>query len=357
VFDLPKVEPFFDEYQLHAIGCRCGHVTRGKLPVGVPAGCFGPGIVAVVALLIGVFRLSKRMVPDLMADLFGLRMSVGAVIGCQLLASEALAATVEEAKAHVVEQPVKHADETGWHEGPQRSRAWLWTVVTKSVVVFMVHARRNTEAAQALLVRSAGVLITDRHGAYGWWPDRMRQFCWAHIRRDVQAIIERGGVSAAVGKTLLDEIGRMFHWWHRLRDGTLSRRSFQVYMRSLRARFESALKLGAACDHPKTSKTCANLLKHADALWTFVRVSGVEPTNNPAEQAVRHPVLIRKVSYGTHSDAGSRFVERILTVHATLRRQQRDIVGFLRDACVAKLQARQAPSLLPTPPLSVPLAA
>ena len=357
VFDLPKVEPFFDEYQLHAIGCGCGHVTRGKLPAGVPTGCFGPGIVAVVALLIGVFRLSKRMVPDLMSDLFGLRMSVGAVIGCQRLASEALADSVEEAKVFVVAQPVKHADETGWHEGAQRSRAWLWAVVTSSVVVFMVHARRNAEAAESLLVRAAGVLISDRHGAYGWWPDRMRQFCWAHIKRDVQAIIERGGVSAAVGQTLLDEIGRMFHWWHRLRDGTLSRRSFQVYMRSLRGRFEAGLRLGAASDHPKTSKTCANLLRHSDALWTFVRVAGVEPTNNAAEQTVRHPVLIRNVSYGTHSEAGSRFIERILTVHATLRRQERDIVAFLRDACVARLHGQQAPSLLPTPTLAVQLAA
>jgi transposase len=356
VFDLPKIEPFFDEFQIHAVGCTCGHVTSGKLPDGVPTGAFGPGIVAVVGLLIGVFRLSKRMVPDLMVDLFGLHMSVGAVIGCQRQVSEALAVPVDAAKAHVVEQPVKHADETGWHEGPKRSRAWLWTVVTSSVVVFMVHARRNADAAQALLVRACGVLISDRHGAYAWWPDRMRQFCWAHIKRDAQAIVERGGLSAVVGRGLLDEIERMFHWWHRVRDGTLSRRSFEVYMRPLRTRFEASLGLGALSDHPTTVKTCANLLKHADSLWTFVRVEGVEPTNNAAEQAVRHGVIIRKVSYGTHSEAGSRFIERILTAHATLRRQRRSIVEFLRQACEARLHHSQPPSLLPMPALRRQLA-
>jgi transposase len=348
VFDLPQVEPHFDEYQLHALGCDCGHVTRGTLPVGVPTGAFGPGVVAVVALLMGVFRLSKRMVPNLMADLFNLRMSVGAVIGCQRHASEALAAPVEEAKTDVVKQPIKHADETGWHEGVQRSRAWLWAAVTTSVVVFMIHTRRNADAARALLVQAAGVLVSDRHGAYGWWPDRMRQFCWAHLKRDVQAIAERGGLSETVGAGLLEEIGRMFQWWHRVRDGSLTHRSFRVYMRPLRARFEAGLRLGALCDeHPKTKKTCENLLRHADALWTFVRIEGVEPTNNAAELVVRHPVLLRNVSYGTHSEAGSRFMERILTVHATLRRQERHILTFLRDACVARLHARSAPSLLP----------
>jgi len=118
-------------------------------------------------------------------------------------------------------------------------------------------------------------------------------------------------------------------------------------MRPLKRRFEAGLQLGTQCGEPKTVKTCANLLKHFEALWTFVRIPGVEPTNNAAEQAMRHPVIIRKISYGTHSEAGSRFIERILSVHATLRRQDRNIVAFLRDACEARLHGRIGPSLLP----------
>ncbi len=148
----------------------------------------------------------------------------------------------------------------------------------------------------------------------------------------------------------------MFHWWHRVRDGTLKRRSFEVYMRSLRIRFEAVLEVGKAGDHAKTAKTCANLLNHARSLWTFVRIEGVEPTNNTAEQAIRHAVIIRKISHGTHSEEGSRFIERILTVHGTLRRQQRNILGFLRDACAAKLHNTPPPSLLPIPALRRQLA-
>ena len=257
------------------------------MPVGVPTRAFGPTVDAVVAVFMGVYRLTKRQVPELMRDLFGLHMSVGAILGCQESASAAIAEAVEDARSYVKEQPVKHADETGWREGAGRSRAWLWTVVTTHVVVFMIHARRNAEAAKELLGKWCGVLVTDRHGAYNWWPNCRRQFCWAHLKRDLQA------------------------------------------------------------SHPKTSKTCTMLLKRRDALWTFVYLEGVEPTNNGAEQVVRHGVIMRKISYGTRSVAGSRFVERMLTVHATLRRQRRNILDFMRAACTAALRSHPAPSILP----------
>jgi transposase len=356
VFELPPVEPIVTEYQQHALGCSgCGHRTTGQLPPGVPTRAFGPTVDAVLAVLMGVYRLTKRQVPELMRDLFGLQMSVGAVIGCQQAASAAIAEAVEEARKYAQKQPVKHADETGWREGVGRSRAWLWTVVTQHVVVFMIHTRRNADAAKELLGGWLGVLVTDRHGAYHWWPDCRRQFCWAHLKRDIYAIIERGGDSARIGKGLLDEVARMFIWWHRVRDGTLARSTFRVYMRTVQRRFEALLAEGAAASHPKTSKTCALLLKHRHALWTFVYVEGVEPTNNGAEQVVRHGVIMRKISYGTHSEAGSRFVERMLTVHATLHRQHRSVLDFMRAACTAALRGRPALSLLPTEMPASPL--
>jgi transposase len=356
VFELPPVEPVITEYQQHTLGCGlCGHRTMGKLPEGASTRAFGPTVDAVIAVLMGVYRLTKRQVPELMRDLFSLQMSVGAVVGCQQSASAAIAETVEQARGYVKQQPVKHADETGWREGVGRSRAWLWTVVTTHVVVFMIHARRNAEAAKALLGDWLGVLVTDRHGAYHWWPTCRRQFCWAHLKRDLQAIVERGGESARIGTGMLDEVARMFTWWHRVRDGTLARSTFRVYMRTVQRRFEALLAEGEATLHPKTSKTCALLLKRRDALWTFVYIEGVEPTNNSAEQVVRHGVIMRKISYGTHSVAGSRFVERMLTVHATLRRQHRNILDFMRAACTAALRRHPAPSILPIEAPASPL--
>jgi transposase len=347
-FELPEVRARVTEYRVYTGECdNCGAETKGRLPAGVPTGIFGPTVDAVVALLMGIYRLSKRQVPALLHDLYGLPISTGAVIGAQERATEALATPVDEARMSVAQQAVKHADETSWRQGARRAKAWLWVAVTRHITVFLIHARRTEQAARALLGAQVGVLVADRHGAYNWWPDRLRQFCWAHLKRDVLAIAERGTDSERIGKAMLEEINRMFVWWHRVRDGTLARSTFRVYMRGLQRRFETLLAEGASIVHVRTSKTCKKLLKHADALWTFVRVEGVEPTNNAAEQAVRHGVILRKISYGTHSDLGSRFIERILTVHATLRQQRRPILDFLRTACQARLNGSPAPSLLP----------
>lgn len=348
VTHLPPIEPITDEYRQHTLSCdKCGESTKGKLPAGVPTGAFGPSVIAVVAVLMGAYRQSKRLVSELLFDLFRLRISVGAVVGCQRLASAALEAPVIEARKYVVEQPIKHADETGWREGPKRARAWLWVAVTATVAVFMVHARRNGDAAKQILGAAFGVLVTDRHGAYNWWPERLRQYCWAHLKRQFQTISERGLDSERIGKALVEETNRLFHFWHRVGDGTLKRSTFQVYMRGGRARVNALLTEGAASPHAKTSKTCKKLLGQFESLWTFVRVEGVEPTNNLAEQIIRHGVIMRKLSFGTHSKKGSRFIERILTVHATLRLQKRNVLDFVVDACEAKLRGTKSPSLLP----------
>ncbi len=363
VFALPqKVQAEVDQYALHGLGCRvpeCGHVTRGKLPAGVPTGQFGPSIVAVVTLLMGVCRLGKRSVQDILADLFGLEISLGAVVGCQDLGSAALEAPVEEAKVFVrtARAPVKHSDETSWREGPQRTKVWLWAVVTASVTVFAIQRERSTAAAKTLLGKLGGILVSDRFSAYGFWRLWMRQVCWSHLIRDFVAIAERGGESARIGDGLLDEARRLFAWWHRVRDGSLSRENFRRYVGALRNRVGALLDEGAACAHPKTARTCAKIRKVFPALWLFVERPNLAPTNNAAERALRHAVLWRKISGGTHSELGSRFVERILTVVATLRQQERHVLTFLREACEAKLTGSQSPSLLPTSAASIPLRA
>ena len=242
-----------------------------------------------VATLMGVYRLSKRAVVVLMLDVFGLNLSVGAVVGCQRIASHALKAPVDEAKAFVKTAAVKYAEETAWREA--RRRAWLGTVVTSTVTVFMVHTRRTAVAARELLGAAHGVLVSDRHGASTWWPDERHPFCWSHLIRDFVKMAERGSDSARIAEALLAETKRMFAWWPRVRDGTLARSTFRAYLRSVQRRVEALLAEGAVVLHPKTSRTCAKLLKRVDALWTFLYVEGVEPTKNGAERAVRHGVI------------------------------------------------------------------
>lgn len=347
VFHLPEIKPIVEQYALHELGCgACGTRTRATLPVGVPTRSFGPSVVATIAVLMGAYRLSKRAVQVLLADLFGLSISLGAVVGNQKVASKALAVPVAEAQQHVAEAPAKHADETSWRDGT--GRVWLWTAVTPFVTVFQIHATRSAAAAKALLGQAKGVLISDRYSGYHWWPLWARQVCWSHLVRDFTAIAERGGESKRIGDALLKESKQLFLWWNRVRDGTLSRESFRKYVSPLRKRVEALLAEGSATKHSKkTSRTCAKIRRVGCALWYFVDQDGIEPTNNPAERAVRHGVLWRKSSLGTKSIAGSEFVGRVLTVQATLRQQRRNVLAFVRAACEAQLHGTTPPSLLP----------
>lgn len=347
--EIPPVKPVVTEYQLHRLVCpACGEAPRAELPPGVPTGGFGPRVQATTALCTGAYHMSKRTVQALLEDLFGVSLGLGTIANLEQATTQAVAEAVAEARAYVQTQPAAYADETGWREGPQR--AWLWTAVTTGVTVFVVRLSRSAKVAQELLGEQFwGWLVTDRWSAYTWYPTWRRQLCWAHLLRDIEAMIQRGGRSAEIGEALQAQARQMFHWWHRVRDGTLTHASFKTYMQPIRREVERLLEAGQTCGAPKTAGTCRQLLKLRQALWTFVRHAGVEPTHNTAERAIRPGVLWRKGSFGTQSADGSRFVEAMMTVVATLKQQHRNVLDYLTVACQAALCGEPAPSLLPTP--------
>jgi transposase len=348
VTEIPSVKPFVTEYQLHRLVCPdCGAATRAELPPEVPTGGFGPRLQATTALCTGAYHLSKRTTQTLLDDLFGVEVGLGTIANLEQATTQAVAEAVAEARAHVQTQPVAYADETGWREG--RQRAWLWTAVTKWVSVFVVRRSRSGQVAHELLGEDFwGWLVTDRWSGYSWYPTWRRQLCWAHLLRDIEAMIARGGRSAEIGEALQDHARRMFHWWHRVRDGTLTHASFRTYMQPIRWEVERLLEAGQTCGTAKTEGTCREILRLRQALWTFVRHEGVEPTNNAAERAIRPGVLWRKGSFGTQSAEGSRFVEAMMTVVATLKQQHRNVLDYLTDACQKTLRGDPAPSLLPS---------
>jgi transposase len=344
VAEIPPVQAEVTEYRLHRLTCtNCGTRTCASLPAGVPTGAFGPRLQALLALLAGAYRLGKRPIRQLASDLFGLSISTGMVAKLERSTAEALQQPMAELEEHIRTQHA-NVDETSWREAMQK--AWLWVVVTPLVTVFRIAATRCGKVAGGLLGSAYRHVVTsDRWKAYNGF--RRRQFCWSHLRRDLQAMIDRQNGGTAIGKKLLDLSDRMFAWWHRVRDGTLSRSSFKVYISGLRTEVREALTQGASCGCPQTAATCRELLSHEQKLWTFVWHVGVEPTNNAAERALRHAVLWRKGSGGTDSIRGSRFVERVLSVRETCRQQRRGLLEYLVGCCRAHLEGRVAPSLLP----------
>jgi transposase len=319
-------------------------VTCATLPSGVPTGAFGPRLRAILSVLAGAYRLGKRPIRRLAADLLGLSLSTGMISRLERQAAAELEAPVEQLRQHVRDAVSAHIDETSWKQG--RDKAWLWGVVTSFVTVFAIATSRGAEVARGLLgTDRRKVVISDRFKSYTWI--KRRQLCWAHLKRDFQAMVDRGGESAEVGRLLLGHSERLFDWWHRVRDGTMARATLRSHVAILRFSFRDDLRRGVGCGCAKTAATCRELLAGETHLWTFVRVEGVEPTNNDAERVLRHGVIYRKLSGGTDSESGSRFVERMLTVVATCRQQEVNVLGYLTRCFQAHLNGQPVPSLLP----------
>jgi transposase len=298
---------------------------------------------ATLALLAGRYRQGLRPVVDLAAALWGLDLSPGMVSKLRQRTAEALLLPWFEVLKYVRTQHV-NIDETSWREN--QKRVYLWAVVTPLAALFRIAPNRTAEVAQRLLGQHyAGVATCDRLKSY-WWIKRL-QWCWAHLRRDFQAMIDRGQPGQVIGQSLLEQSNRLFHLWHQLCAGQLSRPRFQKAMQPVRQAVKQVLRRGTKSRCRKTAGTCKELLSHEEWLWTFVDVEGVQPTNNEGERVERPAVLLRKTSGGTDSVPGSRFVERVLTVVETCRRQGKKVLDYLSACIVAWRHDWDPPSLVP----------
>jgi transposase len=347
VTEIPPTRAEVVEYRRHTLCCeRCGAQTAAAWGEEIPEGSFGARLQATVAYCTGRLALSHRDCLEALDVLHGVRMSLGTVAAIQRQIGQAVAAPVATAQQFVQRQGVNHVDETGWKE--QGRLSWLWVNATERVTVFQVAARRDAATARTVIGQTKGSIITtDRYLGYSWLATARRQLCWAHLKRDFQAIAERVGDAQEIGEALLAQTKEVFRLWHELRDGAISRRKLQRLMAPVRQRVTELLEAGSAGRSRKTRGTCRQIRAVEAALWTFVRINGVEPTNNAAERALRRAVLWRRKSFGTQSETGSRFVERILSVVTTLRQQGRDVLEYLTAACASAQGASGSICLLP----------
>jgi transposase len=312
----------------------------------MPKGSFGARLQATVGYLSGRFGISHRDIEEALKTIFHVEIGLGSIPAQEQRVSQAVKQPVEKAQQYVQEQAVINLDETSWQEWTQNF--WLWVGTTPAVTVFRLFQTRGAAGVEELLGEDYdGIVGSDRYSAYNALEPANRQVCWAHLKRDFQALVERGGESKTVGRLLLEQVKLFFGLWYRVRDGTLSRADFQAAMQPICKEVSALLHVGTFVKHCITRRTCQNILKVEPALWTFVDREGVEPTNNAAERALRRGVIWRRRSFGTQSESGSRFVERILTVVMTLRQQKRDVLDYLSEACKASTLGIVPPSLLP----------
>ena len=348
VTEIPAVKPIVTEHQIHTLECpECGCRCRGRLPPNVPRGCFGPNVVAVVTLLSSFGRLSQRIIATMLQDLFALDVSDGQISRLQSIGRKAMQAGYGEIVADVRNSATVNIDETGWRENGRK--AWLWTVVGRFGTLFAVRTSRSRAMSTALLGEDFnGIVVSDRYSAYSHLEDHGHQFCWAHLLRDFQAMVDRGGDSSDVGSLLKKRGQELIHHWNRLQSQQIQRATFDGYYRRLRSEILGALHAGSTCDDAKTAETCRRLSNTCYSLFVFVHHPGVSPTNNAAEQALRKLVIFRKLSFGTEQQTGSKNMSVILSVMETCRRLNRPRLRFLRESIHAAFNNKPAPRLIPT---------
>ena len=344
--DLRDHRPHLTEFRRHELQCEhCRMWTRAAYARGqIPASAFGPCLTAVVGMLTGAYHLSRRSAQKLLLELFGISISLGAISGMEARASEALKSAYAEAEREVQYAGVKHTDATSWTRAGKLMS--LWTLASVAATVYRIFADGCRATIRPLFGPTKGILVSDRACVFTFWSMSFRQICFAHLIRKFVSFSERAGRAGAFGRELLDYTALVFEYWHGYKEGTLTRQELEFWLRPVRRGLEHALERGAKANIERLSGACADMLEHRDALWTFVTHEGVHPTNNHAELELRAFVMWRKRSFGSQSERGERFAERMMTVVHTARKQGKAVLDFLVHAITAHIDGTTAPQLL-----------
>lgn len=346
--ELPPMRAHITEHRTYARSCPdCGLRTRAPLPTEIRTSHFGPRLAAFATLLMSRFRLSRRKASEFLGELLDVAPpSPGTTQAFVHEASAALLPAYREVRTAVRASEVCGADETAWTlRGESR---WLWAAVTGRAAFFRIGRRRSARQRELLLGRRyAGILTTDRWRAYDAHPPERRQLCWAHLKRNFQQLVERGGAAASTGRWGVAECGRLFGAWQHFAAGDIDRTGLLKALRPIRARFRRLLRCAEASEDRKARAIGRDLTRLWPALWTFLRHAGVEPTNNRTERALRDPVIGRKLSFGSQSGPGLRATERLLTFTHTCRTQGKNLLDHLTASITAYRRGSPPPRLLP----------
>jgi transposase len=345
VADLPPIAVIYTEHRTHHLLCPgCGKRIAGTLPTEVAGSPFGTGLQAAVVTLTARNRVSRRDMSELAYDLFGLGLSVGAVDAICQRAALALEEPHRRLIDKVLASPAVNVDETGWftaHEGRT-----LWTATTSDAAIFRICEDRHRDRLEELIKGFTGILGSDRWWAYDHIDPESRQACWEHLKRDFFKHSEGLGEQKEFGTAGLALTKRLFKSWHAFeehRDRARLITEMTTIQNELRTLIDHAGRTSPRTRHHR--RFAKNLLKIWPALWTFVTVPGVQPTNNAAERALRGPVIYRRLSHGTQSDDGERFIERALSVSVTCRLQARSMFAYMRELLAAHTRGDPLPTL------------
>jgi transposase len=322
-----EIRPVVTEYQQHRLTCQCcGISTCGQLPDNV-IGRTGPVLAGILVLLTSWFRTSRRKAAAFSSDICQVPCSVGHVSQLEARATAALEPVYNELAQALPDESNLAIDETPFKRGTVKT--WLWTFVAASFTVYVLRpTRKAIVLAETIGEEFSGAINCDRAKMYVRYE--LLQWCWAHLKRDFQALIDsHDAQQKRLGHDLMRETKKLFAEYAKCRDGTINFSTLNRNLRPVRRKVEMLLLRGFGTG---ANGMCRELYNHRENLWTFLSHEGVGPTNNAAERSLRHGVIWRKLSFGTNSERGDRFVETMLTVIETCRQQNVNILDFVTRA-------------------------
>ena len=330
--ELPEIKAVITEYQLQKYRCgECGKNSTASLPSGIPDSAFDPKLMGLLATLTGVLHVAKREAVQLIKDLYGVDMGVGSVPNIEERVAAALDPIYDRIHKFVVGHKFcTHFDETGWRD--RGKRHFVWLAACQHAAVYRIDRNRSAAAFRRLIGQDTWTApaVTDRYAVYRAFKNH--QYCLAHLIREFKGYGEREGPDKAIGLSLEQELRQSCRIHREYREGKipLAQRNQRLGVR--KRRVEYLLDDGLANGSDALAKICGTLLEDFEKLWTFTRISGMEPTNNMAERDLRKLVIWRRKSYGTRSDRGKKFVERVTTVAQTIRKQSGNVLRFIQRA-------------------------
>lgn len=330
--ELPEIRAIITEYQLQKYRCgECGKNSTALLPSGVPDSAFGPKLMGLLATLTGMLHVAKREAIQLIKDLYDVDMGVGSVTNVEERVAAALDPVYDRIHKFIMEHKFcTHFDETGWRDSGKRHFVWLATC--QQAAVYRIDRNRSSAAFRRLIGQETwkAPAVTDRYAVYGSFKNH--QYCLAHLIRDFKGHGEREGPDKVIGLAIEHELRLSCKIHGECRKGKISLVQRNRRLGARKRRVEYLLEDGLANGSDALAKICEVLLEDFDKLWTFTRIAGMEPTNNMAERDLRKLVIWRRKSYGTRSDRGKKFVERITTVAQTIRKQGGNVLRFIQQA-------------------------
>ena len=351
VYELPEIKLDITEYQLAKGRClSCGKNHVADLPQGITWGITGPKLTGFMSHLVSKYGLSRRELKEFLDEQFQFKCSLGSVFNKQKIVNEALEAPVAEILGAVKRSPAVNMDETGHNRDGKKQ--WMWGAMSLTVAFFAIVNSRGKKALKSLMGDFRNVVISDRYSVYNIFDSDNRQLCWAHLKRDFTRLSEKDDkIIRQLGKNLLDCEAELFNIWHEFKQGYMPRDQLLKQAIPIRKRVGEYLEQGTYTDPTlKASGFCKNLLKYFNALWTFLYVEGVEPTNNHGERCLRPSVIWRKKYFCTRSDYGSEFVARTASIIMTCKLQSKSSFVFLSQTLQSHFapEGSIAPSLVST---------